>query len=169
MIKSYELKVVLKGFEKIIYRKFAINSTLKIDDLCKAIIVSMNGDLEHLYELKHKNKFYICSYMDKSKYNEIKMNSLRVDKLLLDKNDKLTLYYDFGDGWEFLITVKKVIDDNYPKRISLLDGSGCGICEDCGGAWGLEDLIENEDNDWGYHVGNFDINEINAMLDKYYN
>lgn len=49
MIKNYELKVVLKGFEKIIYRKFAINSTLKIDDLCKAIIVSMNGDLEHLY------------------------------------------------------------------------------------------------------------------------
>ena len=107
--------------------------------------------------------------MDKSKYNEIKMNSLRVDKLLLDKNDKLTLYYDFGDGWEFLITVKKVIDDNYPKRIILLDGSGCGICEDCGGVWGLEDLIENEDNDWGYHIDDFDINEINAMLDKYYN
>ena len=107
--------------------------------------------------------------MEKSKYNEIKMNSLRVDKLLLDKNDKLTLFYDFGDGWEFLITVKKVIDDNYPKRIILLDGSGCGICEDCGGVWGLEDLIENEDNDWRYHIDDFDINEINAMLDKYYN
>ena len=107
--------------------------------------------------------------MDKSKYNEIKMNSLRVDKLLLDKNDKLTLFYDFGDGWEFLITVKKVIDDNYPKRITLLDGSGCGICEDCGGVWGLEDLIENEDNDWVYLIDDFNINEINAMLDKYYN
>lgn len=169
MVKSYELKVVLKGFEKLIYRKFLISSTLKIDDLCKAIIVSMNGDLDHLYELKYKDTFYICSYMEKNKYNEVKMNSLRVDKLLLDKNDKLTLFYDFGDGWEFLITVKKVIDDNYPKRITLLDGSGCGICEDCGGVWGLEDLIENEDNDWGYHIDDFDINEINAMLDKYYN
>ena len=39
MVKSYELKVVLKGFEKLIYRKFLISSALKIDDLCKAIII----------------------------------------------------------------------------------------------------------------------------------
>ena len=88
--------------------------------------------------------------MEKSKYNKIKMNSLRVDKLLLDKNDKLKLYCGF---------------DNKCKRITF----GCGICEDCGGIWDLEDLIKDEKNDWEYHIDDFDINEINAMLDKYYN
>lgn len=169
MIKKYEIKVTLKGFDKEIYRKFAVNDSLKIEDFCRAIIISMNGDLSHPYALKYKDTYYICSYMEKNDYDEIKMNSLRLSKLLLDKNDKLELWYDFGDNWKFKISVKKVLDGHYPKRIKLLDGMGCGIEDDCGGIFGLGDLINNKNNDWGYDYDDFDINEINERLDKYYN
>lgn len=129
----------------------------------------MNGGLDHLYQLKYKDTYYICSYMEKNYYNEIKMNSLRLGKLLLDEKDKLKLVYDFGDKWIFNIKVDKVLSGHNPKKIELIDGLGCGIEEDCGGIWGLESLIDNPDNDWEYHYDDFDIKEINEMFDKYYN
>lgn len=169
MVVNYKITVTLKGFEKRIKRKFLINDNLKMEDFCRAVIVSMNGELEHLYSLKYKNTYYICMYMDKTDYNEVKMNSLRIGKLLLDEKDKLELIYDFGDNWVFKIKVDKVMDGHNDKNIELIEGIGCGIEEDCGGIWGLENLIDNKDNDWGYDYDDFDIEEINKMLDKHYN
>lgn len=45
----------------------------------------------------------------------------------------------------------------------------CGIEEDCGGTWSLEDLINNPDNEWGYDYNNFKLEEQNKWLDKYFN
>lgn len=169
MVVNYKIKVTLKGFEKKIKRTFLVNDNIKIEDFCIAIINSMNGGLDHLYQLKYKDTYYICSYMEKNYPNEIKMNSLRLGKLLLDEKDKLELVYDFGDNWIFNIKVDKVLSGHNPKKIELIDGLGCGIEEDCGGIWGLESLIDNSNNDWGYSYDDFDIKEINEMLDKYYN
>lgn len=169
MVVNYKITVTLKGFEKRIKRKFLINDNLKMENFCRAIIVSMNGELDHLYSLKYKDIYYICMYMDKTDFNEVKMNNLRIGKLLLDEKDKLELIYDFGDNWVFKIKVDKVMDGHNGKNIELIDGIGCGIAEDCGGIWGLEDLIDNKDNDWGYDYDDFDIKKVNKMLDKYYN
>lgn len=76
MLVNYKIKVTLKGFEKKIKRTFLVNDNIKIEDFCIAIINSMNGGLDHLYQLKYKDTYYICSYMEKNYYNEIKMNSL---------------------------------------------------------------------------------------------
>ena len=169
MVRKYTVKVTLNNFEKLITRKFEINDNVKIDDFCKAIIVSMNGDLSHLYQLKYKNKRYVCSYMDAEGPDELKMRSLRISTLLVDKNDKLDLWYDFGDDWHFKITISKIEEGHNPKNIVLIDGKGKGIEEDCGGSWGLEELIENPDNDWEYDISDFSIDEINEYLDKCYN
>lgn len=164
-----KVKVTLKGFEKEIKRTFIINDNMKINDFCKAIITSMNGDLEHLQTLKYKDKYYICDYMEKQSYNDIKMNNLRISKLMLGEKDKLELTYDFGDNWVFKISIAKIIDGHNNKKIELIDGIGKGIEEDCGGVWGLEDLINDKSNDWGYDYDDFDIKEINDELDKKYN
>ena len=57
----------------------------------------------------------------------------------------------------------------YDKNIELIDGIGKGIEEDCGGTWGLIDLIDDKDNNWNYDYDDFDINRINDELDKTYN
>lgn len=169
MVCNYKIKVTLKGYEKLIKRTFIVNDNLKIDDLCTAIITSMNGNLDHLYALKYKNKYYLCDYMDKSASNEIKMNSLRLNKLVLQEKDKLELIYDFGDNWFFKITVNKVLSGHHPKNIELIDGIGKGIEDDSGGEFFLEDLINNKENEWGYDYDDFDIEKINNYLDRIYN
>lgn len=58
---------------------------------------------------------------------------------------KLTMQYDFGDGWEIALTLEEVlIDKELPGRElpRVLDGEGYGIIEDCGGTYGLAQLAE---------------------------
>lgn len=126
----------------------------------------MNGYLEHLYTLKYKDIYYLCDYMDINNHNEIKMNCLRIRELSLEEKDKLELIYDFGDNWIFKISVAKVISGHNNKNIELVDVLGKGIEEDCGGTWGLIDLINDKDNGWNYDYDDFDINQINDELDK---
>lgn len=47
--------------------------------------------------------------------------------------------YDFGDDWKHLMTLEKITDEKM-LRAALLDGKGCCPPEDCGGAWGYENL-----------------------------
>lgn len=61
------------------------------------------------------------------------------------QGEKLTLEYDFGDGWEVDVTLEAKLKD---KELSgrdlprVLAGEGYGIIEDCGGPGGLEHLAE---------------------------
>ena len=59
------------------------------------------------------------------------------------QGEKLTLAYDYGDGWEVEITLESVLEDKeLPGRElpRVLAGEGYGIIEDCGGTGGLEQL-----------------------------
>lgn len=59
------------------------------------------------------------------------------------QGEKLTLEYDYGDGWEVEITLESVLEDKeLPGRElpRVLAGEGYGIIEDCGGTGGLEQL-----------------------------
>lgn len=107
--------------------------------------------------------------MERNNYNEIKMNSLRINKLLLEEKDKLELIYDFGDNWIFKISVAKVISGHNYKNIELIDGIEKGIEEDCGGTWELINLIDDKNIDWDYDYDDFDINIINDELDRNFN
>ncbi len=169
MVCNYKIRVTLEGVEKQIKRVFIINENVKIVDFCKAVIISMNGSLEHLYELKYKNKYYICDYMEKNGFDEIKMRSQRIGVLVLGEKDKLELTYDFGDNWVFKIDVVKVTSGHHEKNIDLIDGIGRGIEEDCGGVWGLEQLIDNKENDWDYDYNDFNLKEMSDKLDRLFN
>lgn len=57
--------------------------------------------------------------------------------------DKLSLQYDYGDGWEVKLVLEQIIEDKGLSGKELprvLDGAGYGIIEDCGGTGGLEDI-----------------------------
>ena len=70
----------------------------------------------------------------------------------LKKGDELYLWYDFGDDWEHLITVEEI----FPKKLarmkvpSCLEGEGACPPDDCGGEYGICNLVhlmEHPDDD----------------------
>ncbi len=91
---------------------------------------------------------------------------------------KLVYEYDFGDGWEHVIEVQKIVDREpgveYP--VCLAGKKACPP-EDCGGLWGFYSMIEaigdpkHEDHedmvDWlgeEFDPDAFDLEEVNGIL-----
>jgi hypothetical protein len=68
-------------------------------------------------------------------------NSMRfnLNKYFVEKGDKIIYTYDFGDGWEHLITLENMIDEPV-KRVRCTDGGGACPPEDCGGTHGYREF-----------------------------
>lgn len=58
---------------------------------------------------------------------------------LKKEGQKLIYIYDFGDSWEHKIVVEKIIPES-DRKVQILGGKGACPPEDCGGAWGYENL-----------------------------
>ena len=167
--QKYKITAYLHEYKKEIYRIYMVNDNMTISNFCEAVILSMNGDLSHLYEMNYKYGIYICDYMNEEMPYEHKMENITLKDLSLKSQQRLDIRYDFGDEWIFEIKINKVFDGHDSKQIILLEGKGCGIEEDSGGPHNLYELIIDKDNEWGYNYNSFNLDEINKMLDKRYN
>ena len=67
----------------------------------------------------------------------------KINKYLNKEKQKIIYTYDFGDNWEHVLTLKKILQAEkgvvYPRCI---DGKGACPPEDCGGIWGYEELLK---------------------------
>lgn len=155
--KRYVFNVSLDCYTKEIKRKIVVNNDIPIDSFCRKVIVSMNGDLSHGYGMKIKKEYLEEEYF----------NGFELFYLNLEEKKKIKIIYDWGDNWLFNVTLSKVIDDYGEKDFEVLSGKGCGIMDDCGGIWRLDDLINDKNNEWGYDIDDFDLDKINKEIDKY--
>lgn len=154
--KRYEMNVSLDGFGKEIKRKILVDSNVRLDTFCRAIIVSMNGDLEHAYGLKIRKEF-----LDDDTIKDYDLTYLE-----LKEKQRLKVIYDFGDNWIFNIQVSKIIDGYGPKRFMVLSGKGYGIIDDCGGAYCLSEIFNGKSENYqGYDINEFDVDQTNEIVD----
>jgi len=66
----------------------------------------------------------------------------RINKLL-QEGDHFEYIYDYGDFWEHDITVEKIIPPKEGVHYPIcIDGERACPPEDCGGAFGYEDMLE---------------------------
>jgi hypothetical protein len=67
----------------------------------------------------------------------------RLSQLLTTEKDSLKYEYDFGDGWDHKIILEKILphDDSVQVPCCIKGKRACPP-EDCGGAWGYDNLIE---------------------------
>lgn len=152
--KSLTLNVSLEKFGKDIKRKIIVNDEILISDFCENIVIAMNGDLSHMYSLKINGSFIDELY-----------GSLKLKALFLQEKQKLKLYYDFGDGWIFNITVSKINNGCNKKSFEVVSGKGYGIIEDCGGTWGLYKAFYDKNPYFGhYDINDFDLEKCNKRF-----
>jgi len=63
--------------------------------------------------------------------------------LIRSEGARFTYTYDFGDNWEHVIDVEKILDEDadgqYPRCV---DGQRACPPEDVGGVWGYEAFLE---------------------------
>lgn len=115
------------------------------------------------------------------------IRNYKVLDIFKNVKDNARLEYDFGDSWEFKISLEKILEDDAFEKEDLplvLKGKVRGIIEDCGGPWYLQDLVERfqkskdpnycgddlseDEEDWYgedlEEILYFDVDEVNGSL-----
>jgi hypothetical protein len=176
-ISIYQLKITLRGSKPPIWRRFVVPSSITLPKLHGIIQLVMGWTDTHLHEFVSRRDSYGVPDPEWSSgaKNEARV---RLNKLLHEEKQRLLYLYDFGDGWEHVIELEKIIIENIPSfKPKCLAGKGACPPEDCGGIYGYYDLLEIIKDPKDPEHGNmiewlggdidpdyFDIDELNEIL-----
>lgn len=82
------------------------------------------------------------SHQERLKIPAKSPTKVKIDEFL-EKEKEISYIYDFGDYWEFKITLEEIVDDYYFGYPTLLDGAETAPPEDAGGMGGFYDFLED--------------------------
>ena len=187
-MKIYEFRVKLKDYSPSIWRRFRIQSDATLTTLGYVILSSYKANASHLIQFYDKGfsrnfgPAIIYAFPSSDSFeNEVDIRDYKINDVFKSVGDVLIFNYDFGDDWEFEITLKKIIDKaaDDMKLPVILTGKGYGIIDDCGGAWGLSRIAhafkmgEGEEyemfSEWlgsdEIDLSTFDVEEANEDLE----
>ncbi|PIV63577.1 MAG: hypothetical protein COS11_06755 [bacterium (Candidatus Ratteibacteria) CG01_land_8_20_14_3_00_40_19] len=155
--RVYQFKITLMDVRLSIWRRIQVPETYSFWDLHVAIQDAMHWLDYHLHEFEIVNpstgiKTSVGIPGDEDFGKEILLEWKQKIADYFSMENRLAKYtYDFGDNWEHIIKLEKVLprdkNINYPVCIG---GKRASPPEDCGGVWGYEDflkIINNPDHE----------------------
>ena len=140
-----QLKIKLQGSRKPpIWRQVLVPDDIDFQQLHAIIQGVMGWDNSHLHQFTDGSGNVNIGIPFDDDFSEIQDGrTVKINQYLSKKGDALLYEYDFGDDWEHLIEVQKVMakeaGQKYPQ---LVQGKGACPPEDCGGIWGYYLLVE---------------------------
>lgn len=175
----YQVQISLMSFKPKIWRRILIPSDMLLSDFHKVIQTTMGWVNGHLHQFVKNRTFYAEVFEDDDfGMNIVDYKGMKVSDLLKKEKEKIIYEYDFGDGWEHIILLEKVlpVDPKMQYPICLTGKMNCPP-EDCGGVWGYANMLEiltqpkhpeyKSYMEWlgeGFDPKYFDKNEINELL-----
>ncbi|MEK6947549.1 MAG: plasmid pRiA4b ORF-3 family protein [Nanoarchaeota archaeon] len=176
MAQIIQLKITLEGIFPKIWRRFLVKDNITFQKLHDIIQIVMGWGNYHLYGF----------YVDKEKiglpdphFDNEQLNAKKIKiKDKLSVKQKFGYVYDFGDNWEHMLTVEKILDDKETAIPVCLEGERAGPPEDCGSYPGYYELMNIRGNkkhpeykerivEWlgeDFDFEKFNLNEINKEL-----
>jgi hypothetical protein len=173
----YQLKITLQNVKPLVWRRFLVESDMKLPDLHKVIQTVMGWTNSHLHAFRLGSKTYSLpdeeGLLDFIDYRKVRLNDV-----IHEEKQRFVYEYDFGDGWEHTIVLEKIAPRDPALKYPLcLAGKQRCPPEDCGGPWGYADLLkilrnpkDEEYQDYKEWVGEyfdpeeFDLEFINEQL-----
>jgi len=156
MKNIYQIKIQVKNVRPSIYRTILVNEDVNFQKL-HTYIQSIFGLLDyHLWEFHYGDSRTPTAITVKTNdensfpWEEPKLEAkkIKLKKILKKEKDKCLYWYDFGDDWEFDITLQKIFSkkefqDKFSgkKYPMLLKAKGPMLLEDVGGIHYWEAII----------------------------
>ena len=186
---ALQLKIQIRGISKPpVWRRLLIPDSFSFSQLHYAIQLAFEWETRHLYQFQKQpfSQGWCIGEPDEedSMFSEPTTPAAKVNvrRFVVENGlDKFVYVYDFGDSWVHQITVEALTNDKI-KLPRCLDGKGTPPPEDCGGAYGYEELKQtllnddpdaeeierlewygmyNEEDDEPYDINFCDIDQIN--------
>lgn len=151
MADVYKFKIRLCELENVIWRDIEITSVSSVAKLGYAVLAAFESTASHLFNIRFKGKRYEIIFEEGYFEHEPVINPIKtkLSELKIEIGDILTMEYDYGAGWEFVIELLSVTEmksgagTHYPY---VTDGKGKGIIEDKS-PYELAEIIEETDKD----------------------
>lgn len=142
--KIYEISAQLEDYKPRMSRKFRVGGGISMAVFQVAIITMFNGIVSHMFDLENPKtgEMYMLPDFNDDPYMQARYTIIDADAAtvsMLNQGDKLTLHYDYGDGWEFKLIVRAILDEPGDPRPVVTMARGYGIIDDIGGPAGLEE------------------------------
>ncbi len=148
-----ELEVRLQEIDPPIWRTIEVPGTSSLEQVHFAIQVAMGWTNSHLHQFKIGDKYFGMADVDDG--GDVEVADEREYRLgdLVHSGASFIYEYDFGDGWEHDVSVKRISTASRPTYTRCLAGARACPPEDCGGPGGYESLLEAlADPDHEHHV-----------------
>lgn len=143
----YQFRIDLKGAKPPIWRRVLVEKGIDFAEFHMVIQNAFDWEEYHMHQFiideetiitDTNNEYYEPFYEREYEETKIKLN-----KFFKNEGDILIYEYDFGDGWEHIVKLEKIIDKevgkNYPY---LVTGKRVAPIEDCGGIDSWENICE---------------------------
>jgi hypothetical protein len=146
---SYHLKVFINETDPAIWRQLQVPGTATLGWLHAVLQVAMGWTNSHLHQFVCGEHLYSDPRAELGQYEGdppvLDESKFTVSELLKDLHDGLIYEYDFGDSWEHIVTVEKVLPveaSTLAMTAVCLAGSRACPPEDCGGIGGYLELLK---------------------------
>jgi hypothetical protein len=118
---AYTFKVSLGP----IWRRIAIGGRQTLDELAAYILDSVDFDHDHLYEFSYRNRFgavetIVHPYMEEGRFT----SDVFVGDVPLGIGQTMVYHFDFGDDWQFDVTLEGVDPAKSIKQPRILETHG---------------------------------------------
>lgn len=175
----YQIKVTLKAIRPPVWRRILVPANTSLYELHTILQIVMDWEDYHLHAFTIAGETYGNPADDESDMFETKNEKrFRLEQLGLSEGSKFEYEYDFGDSWDHILEVEKILPReeglDYPLCIK---GKRATPPEDSGGVWGFANMQSiagdpanpqhDEMNEWlpeDFDPEAFDLDEINETL-----
>jgi hypothetical protein len=171
----YQIRVTLRGIEPPIWRRIQVRSDVTLAELHDILQAVMGWWDYHLHQFTVGALTYSVphpdDWMDVEDERQVRLREIA------DEGSQFVYEYDFGDGWEHVLDVEKVLEPGPGRGYPVcIEGQRATPPEDVGGIWGYEVYLEAmqdpdhpEHHDYLRWRGEFDpeafdLREVNRAL-----
>jgi hypothetical protein len=136
----YQLKLMLSDVKPPIWRRIEVTDCT-LSKLNKIIQIVMGWNGCHLWGFDIGGEEYGDDATGETEM--ISARKIKLSQVVQAGIKKFRYTYDFGDNWDHIIQVEKVLEaESEVKYPRCVKGSRACPPEDCGGAWGYGDFLE---------------------------
>lgn len=177
----YQLKIWLRDIRPEIWRRVLVPGNIHLGRLHGIIQVAMGWTNSHLHQFTVGDTVYTEPHPDFEGDRVENERKARLCDVAPRANGSLLYEYDFGDSWEHVVLVEKILKPGEGVADLPVCLGGARACppEDCGGVPGYESFLEairdpdHEEHDamleWvGGHFDPeaFDLKRVNGLLQR---
>jgi hypothetical protein len=140
--RIFHLKIQLATIRPPVWRRVLVPGEIDLGELHEVIQTTFGWTNSHLHQFEIGETRYGTPDPDWG-LNDVEDESRAKLFRLAGEGSRLSYTYDFGDSWEHLVTVEKVLDPQTGMRYpSCIAGRRACPPEDVGGPWGYGDFLE---------------------------